>query len=191
MARGLVALLGTLRSNIAVFDERIAALVQAHPDGALFASLPGAGAALVPRLMVAFGTRRDRFQSAYQMQCYSGIAPEGSQRQNRVDPLPVCLPQVSTANLSRVCKSLDRAIGMGQGLLPAPPRGPEERPSCGRPGAGIQMDSHHLSLLEGRQTLRRASVPSVLAPVRLSTRCLPTVSHWRRVENGCRFPETF
>jgi hypothetical protein len=75
MARGLVALLGTLRSNIAVFDERIAALVQAHPDGALFASLPGAAAALVPRLMVAFGTRRDRFQSAYQMQCYSGIAP--------------------------------------------------------------------------------------------------------------------
>ena len=35
----------------------------------------GAGAALVPRLLVAFGTRRDRYQSAYEMQCYSGIAP--------------------------------------------------------------------------------------------------------------------
>lgn len=73
--RGLVALLATLRSNIADFEQRIAQLVAAHPDGELFASLPGAGAALVPRLLVAFGTRRDRYQSAYEMQCYSGIAP--------------------------------------------------------------------------------------------------------------------
>lgn len=75
IARGLVALLATLRSNIAVFDRRIEELVQAHPDGTLFASLPGAGPVLVPRLIVAFGTRRDRYQSAYEMQCYSGIAP--------------------------------------------------------------------------------------------------------------------
>lgn len=74
-ARGLTALLVTLRTNIASFDQRIAQLVESHPDGALFASLPGAGAALVPRLLVAFGTRRDRYQSAYEMQCYSGIAP--------------------------------------------------------------------------------------------------------------------
>jgi hypothetical protein len=37
--------------------------------------MPGAGDALVPRLIVAFGTQRDRYQSAYEMQCYSGIAP--------------------------------------------------------------------------------------------------------------------
>ena len=75
IARGLVALLATLRSQIAVFEQRIEELVASHPDGALFASLPGAGAALVPRLIVAFGTHRDRYQSAYQVQCYSGIAP--------------------------------------------------------------------------------------------------------------------
>lgn len=74
-ARGLVRLLATLRSHITAFDQRIAELVLCHPDGALFASLPGAGAVLVPRLIVAFGTRRDRYASAYQMQCYSGIAP--------------------------------------------------------------------------------------------------------------------
>jgi len=34
-----------------------------------------AGAALVPRLIVAFGTRRERYRNAYEMQCYSGIAP--------------------------------------------------------------------------------------------------------------------
>lgn len=75
IARAAAALLATLRSNIAVFDQRIAELVAAHPDGDLFASLPGAGAALVPRMIVAFGTDRDRYASAYPMQCYSGIAP--------------------------------------------------------------------------------------------------------------------
>ena len=47
----------------------------AHPDGALFASLPGAGAVLVPRLIVALGTHRERYDSAFEVQCYSGIAP--------------------------------------------------------------------------------------------------------------------
>jgi transposase len=74
-ARGLVAQLAALRSSIAAFDQRIAELVLAHPDGALFASLPGAGPVLVPRLIAAFGTRRDRYQSADEMERYSGIAP--------------------------------------------------------------------------------------------------------------------
>ena len=75
IARVLVAQLATLRGNIAAFDVRIAAWVAAHQDTAIFASLPGAGAALVPRLIVAFGTHRDRYQNAYEMQCYRGIAP--------------------------------------------------------------------------------------------------------------------
>ena len=74
-ARGLVALLRTLRDHIDQLDRRIAELVATHPEGALFASLPGAGPVLVPRLIVAFGTRRERYESAYEMQCYSGIAP--------------------------------------------------------------------------------------------------------------------
>jgi len=84
--RGLVALLATLRQNIANYEKRIEELVAAHPDGALFASLPGAGAALVPRLITAFGTQRDRFDNAFQVQCYSGIAPvtEASGKSHKV-----------------------------------------------------------------------------------------------------------
>ena len=74
-ARGLVALLTTLRANIAELDERIGQLVASHPDAAIFSSLPGAGAALIPHLIVAFGTHRERFDSAYEMQCYSGVSP--------------------------------------------------------------------------------------------------------------------
>jgi hypothetical protein len=56
-------------------DQHIEQLVASHPDHALFASLPGAGPVMVPRLIVAFGTRRERYETAFQMQCYSGIAP--------------------------------------------------------------------------------------------------------------------
>ena len=75
IAGSLVAVLATLRAQIDRFEKRIAELVEEHPDGALFRSLPGAGDALVPRMIVAFGTQRDRYGSAYEMQCYSGIAP--------------------------------------------------------------------------------------------------------------------
>jgi len=74
-ARGLVALIRTLRDTVARLDQRIDQLVAAHPERALFASLPGAGPVLMPRLIVAFGTRRERYGSAYEVQCYSGIAP--------------------------------------------------------------------------------------------------------------------
>jgi transposase len=74
-ARALVELIAVLRCQIAEYDRRIAELVAAHPDSELFASLPGAGEVLVPRLIAAFGTRRERFDSAYEVQCLSGIAP--------------------------------------------------------------------------------------------------------------------
>jgi len=75
ISRGLVALLAELRNSIKVLEKRIQELVASHPDSVLFESLPGAGAALVPRLIVAFGTDRARYESAYELQCYSGIAP--------------------------------------------------------------------------------------------------------------------
>jgi hypothetical protein len=71
----LVQLLRQLNGAIRAYDEQIQQRAQSHPDFAIFDSLPGAGPALVPRLMLALGTQRDRYQSAYQIQCYSGIAP--------------------------------------------------------------------------------------------------------------------
>jgi transposase len=75
VARGLAATLAVLRDNIKTLEQRIDELVAEHPDRAIFASLPGAGRVLVPRLIVAFGTDRERFGNAFEMQCYSGIAP--------------------------------------------------------------------------------------------------------------------
>lgn len=71
----LVAQLTALGPHLAAFDAAIAAAFAAHPDAALFQNLPGAGAALAPRLLVAFGTDRTRFATAADVQCLAGIAP--------------------------------------------------------------------------------------------------------------------
>lgn len=70
-----VRLIRALQENIKELDQQIEALTDAHPEKALFEGLPGAGPALLPRLIIAFGTNRDRFASASELQAYSGIAP--------------------------------------------------------------------------------------------------------------------
>jgi transposase len=60
---------------ISEYDRKLRRLYFAHPDRELFASFPGAGAALQPRLLAVFGTERTRFADAQEMQNYSGIAP--------------------------------------------------------------------------------------------------------------------
>lgn len=71
----LVCLIATLRQGIAQLDRQIAELFAQQQDAALFEALPGAGPVLAPRLLVALGTRRERYHSAAEVQCYSGIAP--------------------------------------------------------------------------------------------------------------------
>ncbi len=71
----LVDLLRATLAAIKRFDEEIAELAPKHPDYALFDSLPGAGPSLAPRLLVAFGEQRERFNNAAELQKYSGIAP--------------------------------------------------------------------------------------------------------------------
>jgi len=71
----LVALLKALNGALTSVDQQIADQVPKHPEAYLFAELPGVGPALLPRLIVAFGTRREQFQSASELAAYSGIAP--------------------------------------------------------------------------------------------------------------------
>ena len=75
MVRALIELIRPLLATLERFDQQIAALFRKHPDRLLFESFPGAGAVLAPRLVAAFGTDRDRFESAQDIQQLSGIAP--------------------------------------------------------------------------------------------------------------------
>ena len=64
-----------LNEDLEEYDHRIAGLFKIHPERELFESLPGAGPALAPRLLVAMGTDRERFTSAEEVARFSGIAP--------------------------------------------------------------------------------------------------------------------
>src|ERR1051326_2965219 len=69
----LVRILRDLRATIQDYDKQIETLARQHPEFALFDSFPGAGAALVPRLIAALGTQRERYHNAGEVQCYSGL----------------------------------------------------------------------------------------------------------------------
>ena len=64
-----------LNPSIDRFDEEIQKRFGEHDDAELFRSLPGSGKALAPRLLTLFGSNRERFQSAEDIQRLSGIAP--------------------------------------------------------------------------------------------------------------------
>jgi transposase len=67
--------LKSLLPYIARYEREIAELFEAHPDSFLFRNLPGAGPALGPRLLTAFGTDRQRFERPGELCSLSGIAP--------------------------------------------------------------------------------------------------------------------
>jgi transposase len=71
----IVQLIRILLEGIADLDERIEEAAAAHPDFFIFESLPGAGPVLAPRLLAAFGSQRERYRNADEVQTYSGIAP--------------------------------------------------------------------------------------------------------------------
>jgi len=71
LARQLQALAPYIRQ----YDEQIAQLFSQHPDRVLFDNLPGAGDALAPRLLSAFGSNRDRFDNVLEPLSFFGLAP--------------------------------------------------------------------------------------------------------------------
>jgi transposase len=71
----IAQLIRILVQGIAELDRKIEEAAAAHPDSFIFDSLPGAGPALAPRLLAAFGSQRGRYGSAQEVQAYSGIAP--------------------------------------------------------------------------------------------------------------------
>lgn len=75
IARDCVEIITALRAAIQKLDLQIESLVAAHPETPLFRGLPGAGPALLPRLIAALGTQRHRYANVDEFQAYCGIAP--------------------------------------------------------------------------------------------------------------------
>jgi transposase len=75
LAETLARQLRTLEAQIQEYRRRIEKAFAEHPDGGLFASLPGGGKKLAPRLLGELGANRELFPSAQSLQCYAGTAP--------------------------------------------------------------------------------------------------------------------
>lgn len=74
-ARSLATQIKAQNTMLRDYRQRIEALFGAHPDGAVFASLPGAGAKVAPLLLTHFGTDRTRYADATALQALSGTVP--------------------------------------------------------------------------------------------------------------------
>jgi len=97
----IVALSGqmkVLQASVRAFEKQIDQAFAAHPDAAIFQSLPGAGATLAPRLAAAFGQDRSRYADASALQRASGIAPVN----------------ISSGKMSRTCRRVARSLFLHQ-----------------------------------------------------------------------------
>jgi transposase len=71
----LVEQLLALVGQIAAYDKEIESLFLSHPDSELWASLPGAGKRLAPRLLAEIGEERSRYQRPTNLQAVAGSSP--------------------------------------------------------------------------------------------------------------------
>jgi transposase len=75
MVQALLPVVTALRQGIGSLQEAIEGVFGQHPDAAIFASFPGAAQVMAPRLLAAFGSQRNRWDSLSDFQNYSGIPP--------------------------------------------------------------------------------------------------------------------
>ncbi len=149
-----VQLIQVLHEGIEGFNQQIQEAAEAHPDFFIFDSLPGAGAVMAPRLLAAFGSQRERYQNAAEMQTFSGIAPvtESSGKSSWVHFRFACSKFLRQSFHEWAALSITQS--QWARLLRAAVSPGQEAP-CGGAGVSLQMDSHNLSLLEGARGLRR------------------------------------
>jgi transposase len=155
----LLPQLRALSASIARFDDEIARLAPQLPDYELFAALPGAGPTLAPRLLAAFGERRERFPDAAALQKCAGIAPviERSGNKSWVHWTYSCSKFLRQAFVEWG-SSNHPALLLGKSLLRVPPR--SGRPTSGRPASPrLQVDSNPPPLLARSRALRRVAIP--------------------------------
>ena len=72
------------------------------------------GGPWAPRLLAAFGSQRDRYASATEVQKYSGIAPVTERSGRRNGCTSAGRVPNSAAEISRMGGTLDRAVGLGR-----------------------------------------------------------------------------
>jgi transposase len=75
----LVAVLRVLNAQIKALAASIASQLDAHPDAAIFQSLPRSGTVRAARLLAEIGDARGRFPTRDSLTCLAGVAPSTRQ----------------------------------------------------------------------------------------------------------------
>jgi transposase len=75
----LVRAIGAIREQVDGLERHIAELLQAHPDGHIFTSLPRAGRVRAAALLVEVGDCRERFPTPESLACLAGATPSTRQ----------------------------------------------------------------------------------------------------------------
>jgi len=70
-----VAILETLKEQIATLTGEIERSFAAHPDAPIFSSLPRSGTLRAARLLAEIGDARGRFPTANSLACLAGVVP--------------------------------------------------------------------------------------------------------------------
>lgn len=70
-----VTQLQAVMESLSEYGERFEEILNQHPDGDIFESLPGASTVLSARMLGEFGDNRARYASANDVQCEAGTAP--------------------------------------------------------------------------------------------------------------------
>jgi len=76
---GYVGAIGAVREQIKRLEAAIAEQLAAHPDGAIFTSLPRSGTVRAATLLAEIGDRRERFPTPEALACLAGTAPSTRQ----------------------------------------------------------------------------------------------------------------
>jgi len=71
----LVTQIEGFNKSIEKYEQKLEELIEDHPDAKIFENIKGAGKAIVPRLISAMGSDRDRWESSAEIQQLQGIAP--------------------------------------------------------------------------------------------------------------------
>lgn len=154
-AQALAGMLEALQGGIDQLEAKIQQTTDAHPDAAIFRSFPAAGPTMAPRLLVAFGTNRNRFASAQEVQQFYGIAPVKKQSgQSRVVHMRHRCPKFARQSFHENAGHAVRKEGWAKTFYEQQ-RAQKKRPSCGGAFGGLQTDADLFPLLAGPEMLCR------------------------------------
>jgi transposase len=116
----LIKQLLVVMQDVAAYDEEIGTFFLSQEDHTIFASLPGAGPRLAPRLLSEWGDDRVRSADAGSVQALAGTAPVPFQRGNyaKAHKRLACLKPLRNV-LSQFARATTRKARLGTRLLSA------------------------------------------------------------------------